>query len=273
VADRVVIIDKGAVQQIGYTRGSPRISGELLCRGVSRPRRQRSRLGLPENLLTPDRSAQNRASQFGALVNGRFAAENTRCYPAGMFRVLLGVALLWGMMVQSLTADGGGGCGDGGGAGFGGFGGDSGPLFAVPRVVEDVNVGGLTLELDREKWGYSVLGSAREGALARFVGEDIEVTLRRLAPAPVDGEALVESLASRNDVLYVRPVATSGALRGVKAAFGTRRGHSPRQQTAVRYFIAVSDRGWLCFEARPTGKTPQWRDANDLILGARLDRS
>jgi hypothetical protein len=140
-------------------------------------------------------------------------------------------------------------------------------------VEEDVEVGGLTLKLDREKWGYSVFASEREGALARVIGDEIEVTLRRVASAPDDRETLLENLASRNDVLYVRPVATSGALRGVKAAFGTRHSLSPRQQTAVRYFIAVSDRGWLCFEARPTGKAPQWQDANDLILGARLDRS
>ena len=134
-------------------------------------------------------------------------------------------------------------------------------------------MGGLTLKLDRTKWGYSVFGVKGDGALARFIGDDIEVTLRRIAPPSDDGRRLAETLAARNDVLYARAVATSGALRGVKAAYGIRRSLASRDQTAVRYFIAVSDQNWLCFEARPTGKAPQWQDANDLILGAKPDRS
>jgi hypothetical protein len=80
-------------------------------------------------------------------------------------------------------------------------------------------------------------------------------------------------LSAQKDVLYARAVATSGALRGVKAAYGIRHGLASREQTAVRYFIAVSGGSWLCFEARPTGKAPQWQDANELILGAKPDRS
>ena len=151
--------------------------------------------------------------------------------------------------------------------------GDSGPIFPLPRVEEDVKVGGIILRLDREKWGYSVLAAAKEGVLARFSAEDIEVTLRRGAPMRDDERTLVERLRSRNDVLYVRSVATSGALRGLKVGFGLRRGLAPREQSAVRYFIAVSAKDWLCFEARPTGRTPQWQDASELILGAKFDRS
>jgi hypothetical protein len=146
-------------------------------------------------------------------------------------------------------------------------------VFELPKVEEDVEVGGLTLKLDRTKWGFSVFAGTATGTLARFVGEDIEVTLRRIAPLPDEGRLLVESLAAQKDVLYVRTVATSGALRGVKAAYGIRHSLASREQTAVRYFIAVSGRSWLCFEARPTGKAPQWQDANDLVLGARPDRS
>jgi hypothetical protein len=191
----------------------------------------------------------------------------------GMFKALLGVAVWCSMAVGLLASGGGGGCGGGGGGGFCGFGGDSGRIYALPTVEEDVNVGGLTLKLDRTKWGYSVFATTHDGPIARFVGEDIEVTLRRIAPLADKGRSLVETLAARNDVLYVRPVATSGALRGVKAAYGIRRNLAVREQTAVRYFISVSGRSWLCFEARPTGKAPQWQDANDLILGARPDRS
>jgi hypothetical protein len=72
--------------------------------------------------------------------------------------------------------------------------------------------------------------------------------------------------------VYSRAVATSGALHGVKAAFGSRQNSTPRMQDSVRYFIAVSGKDWLCFEARPTGKAPQWQDASALILGAKLDR-
>ncbi len=191
-----------------------------------------------------------------------------------MFRALLGVAAWCSVAAGLLASGGGGGCaGGGGGGGFCGFGGDSGYSFALPKVEEDVDVGGLTLKLDRTKWGYSVFGGTDAGTLARFVGEDIEVTLRRIAPPTDEGRRLVSTLAARNDVLYARAVATSGALRGVKAAYGNRRGFALREQTAVRYFIAVSDQSWLCFEARPTGKAPQWQDANDLILGAKPDRS
>jgi hypothetical protein len=125
----------------------------------------------------------------------------------------------------------------------------------LPTVEEDVDVGGLTLKLDRTKWGYSAFAGPDNGTLARFVGEDIEITLRRIAPLPDEGRLLVEFLAAQKDVLYVRAVATSGALRWVKAAYGIR--HS-----------RVSGRSWLCFEARPTGKAPQWQDANDLVPGA-----
>jgi hypothetical protein len=189
-----------------------------------------------------------------------------------MFRALLGIAA-WCSIASGLLASGGGGGCAGGGGGFCGFGGDSGYPFSLPKVEEDVDVGGLTLKLDRTKWGYSVFAAEGDGPLARFTGEDIEVTLRRIAPPSDDGRRLVETLAARNDVLYARAVATSGALRGVKAAYGIRRNLALREQTAVRYFIAVSDQSWLCFEARPTGKAPQWQDANDLILGAKPDRS
>jgi len=191
-----------------------------------------------------------------------------------MFKILLGIAA-WCSLAGGLLASGGGGSCAGGGGGDGGFCGfgDSGYSFSLPKVEEDVDVGGLTLKLDRTKWGYSVFAGADVGPLARFVGEDIEVTLRRIAPLPDEGRLLVETLAGQNDVLYVRAVATSGALRGVKAAYGVRHGLASREQTAVRYYIAVSGQSWLCFEARPTGKSPQWQDANDLILGARPDRS
>jgi hypothetical protein len=191
-----------------------------------------------------------------------------------MLKALLSVAVWCSTAAVLLASGGGGSCGGGGdGGGFCGFGGDSGRPFALPEVEEDVDVGGLTLKLDRTKWGYSVFAGTDTGTLARFVGEDIEVTLRRIAPPSDEGRRLVETLAARNDVLYARAVATSGALRGVKAAYGIRRNLALREQTAVRYFIAVSNQSWLCFEARPTGKAPQWRDANDLILGAKPDRS
>jgi hypothetical protein len=187
-----------------------------------------------------------------------------------MLKVLLGFAA-WCIMASALLASGGG-CGGGGGGGCG-FGGDSGRIFELPKVEEDVNVGGLTLKLDREKWGYSVFTTTGDGPLARFVGDDIEVTLRRIAPPPASGRAFVEALVAQSDVLYARPVATSGALRGVKAAYGIRHGLALRNQTAVRYFLAISGDSWLCFEARPTGKAPQWQDANNLILGAKPDRT
>lgn len=181
------------------------------------------------------------------------------------------VALVTCCAMASPLLASGGGCG--GGGGFGGFGGDSGPIFELPKVEEDVDVGGLTLKLDRTKWGYSVFATAGDGTLARFVGEDIEVTLRRIAPPADGGRAFVEALASQADVLYARSVSTSGAMHGVKVAYGIRKGPGSGGQTAVRYFLNVPSRSWLCFEARPTGKAPQWRDANDLILGAKLDRS
>ena len=70
--------------------------------------------------------------------------------------------------------------------------------------------GGIILRLDREQWGYSVFAAAKEGVLSRFSAEDIEVTLRRVPPMRDDGRTPVERLRSRNDVLYVRSVATSG---------------------------------------------------------------
>lgn len=186
-----------------------------------------------------------------------------------MLKVLLGMAV-WCTMACALFASGGS-CGGGGDGGFCGFG-DSDSIFELPKVEEDVDVGGLTLKLDRTKWGYSVFARAGDGTLARFVGDDIEVTLRRISSPPQSGRALVETLAAQNDVLYARPVATSGAVRGVKVAYGIRRGLAPRDQTAVRYFLLVRGESWLCFEARPTGKAPQWQDANELILGAKPDR-
>lgn len=188
-----------------------------------------------------------------------------------MPKVIVAVAACCALASSSLAS--GGGCGgEGGRGGFCGFGGSSYP-FELPKVEEDVAVGGLTLKLDRTKWGYSVFSSSGDRPLAHFLGDDIEVTLRRIAPPPGGGRALAETLASQAGVLYARPVATSGAMRGVKAAYGVRRGPAFSDPTTVRYFLAVPGQGWLCFEARPTGKAPQWRDANDLILGAKLDRS
>lgn len=134
-------------------------------------------------------------------------------------------------------------------------------------------MGGLTIKLDRTKWGYSVFDGVRDDLLARFVGEDIEVTLRRVAPLATEGRTLAKDLSAKQDVLYARSIATAGALRGVKAAYGVRNSFGPRAQSMVRYIFAVSQRDWLCFEARPTGKAPQWQDANELILGAKLNRS
>ena len=131
---------------------------------------------------------------------------------------------------------------------------------------------GVTLKLNRTKWGYSVFASSANGPLARFVGEDIEVTLRRIAPPPDNDRALAETLAAEAGVLYARRVSTSGAITGVKAAYGTRQ-NVWADQTKVRYFLKVAGSNWLCFEARATGKSPQWQDANDLILGAKPDRS
>jgi hypothetical protein len=186
---------------------------------------------------------------------------------------VIGVAAWYGMVGGVLGSGGGGSCGGGGGGGFCGFGGDSGYPFSLPKVEEDVAVGGLTIKLDRTKWGYSVFGDIRDGLLARFVGEDVEVTLRRIAPLAMEGRTLVKDLSAKQDVLYARSIATAGALRGVKAAYGVRQSFGPRAQNAVRYFFAVSNRDWLCFEARSTGKAPQWQDANELILGAKLNRS
>jgi hypothetical protein len=100
-----------------------------------------------------------------------------------MLKVVLGVAAFCGLATGLVASGGGGGCG-GTGAGFCGFG-DSGPIMVLPRVEEDVRVGGITLRLDREKWGYSIFADTSEGALARFFGEDIEVDLRRVSRWPV----------------------------------------------------------------------------------------
>ena len=171
-----------------------------------------------------------------------------------------------------LLADGGG-CGNGGGGGgFCGFGGDSGYPFELPKVEEDVEVAGVTLKLNRTKWGYSVFARSANGPLAQFTGEDIEVTLRPVPPPTEDDRAFAQALASQEGVLYARRISTSGAIPGVKAAYGTR-GSLFAGQRKVRYFLKVAGSNWLCFEARPTGKSPQWQDANDLILGAKLDRS
>jgi hypothetical protein len=166
----------------------------------------------------------------------------------------------------------GGGCGGGGGGGFCGFGGDASYPFELPKVEEDVDVGGLTLKLNRTKWGYSVFANSAEGPLARFVGEDIEVTLRRMTMPSQTDRTLAEMLAAEAGVLYARRVSTSGAIAGVKAAYGSRQ-NAWTDQRRVRYFLKVAGSNWLCFEARPTGKSPQWQDANDLILGAKPDRS
>ena len=175
-------------------------------------------------------------------------------------------------MVAPLMASGGGCGGGGGGGGFCGFGGDSGYPFELPKVEEDVDVGGVTLKLNRTKWGYSIFPTSAEGPLARFVGEDIEVTLRRIAAPPGGDNAFARTLAAEADVLYARRISTSGAIIVVKAAYG-RRGRVFADQTKVRYFLNVPGSNWLCFEARPIGKAPQWQDANDLILGAKPDRS
>ena len=58
-----------------------------------------------------------------------------------MFKVLLGIIVGCSLAANLLASSGGGGCGAGG---AGGFGGDSGPIFPLPRVEEDVNVGGIT---------------------------------------------------------------------------------------------------------------------------------
>jgi hypothetical protein len=189
-----------------------------------------------------------------------------------MLRSVLVLVVCWAM-ASPLLAAGGGGCGGAGGdGGFCGFGGDSSFPFELPKVEEDVDVGGVTLKLNRTKWGYSVFANSAEGPLARFVGEDIEVTLRSIAAPPDGDRALAETLAADSGVLYARRIATSGAILGVKAAYGSRQ-NVGANQTKVRYFLKVAGSKWLCFEARPIGKSPQWRDANDLILGAKPDRS
>jgi hypothetical protein len=188
-----------------------------------------------------------------------------------MLRGAVALMVCWAISAPLLAA--GGACGGGGGhGGFGGFGGDSSHPFELPKVEEDVDVAGVTLKLNRNKWGYSVFASSADGALARFVGEDIEVTLRRIASPSDDDRVLAETLASEAGVLYARRVSTSGAITGVKAAYGNRQSVWIDQRK-VRYFLKVAESNWLCFEARPTGKSPQWQDANDLILGAKLDRS
>lgn len=187
-----------------------------------------------------------------------------------MLRSVVTLVVCCGISAPLLGA--GGACGGGAGGGFGGFGGDSSYPFELPKVEEDVDVAGVTLKLNRTKWGYSVFASSANGPLARFVGEDIEVTLRRIASPSGNDRALLETLASEAGVLYARRISTSGAITGVKAAYGTRQ-NVWADQTKVRYFLKVAGSNWLCFEARPTGKSPQWQDANDLILGAKPDRS
>ena len=187
-----------------------------------------------------------------------------------MLRSVVTLVVCCGISAPLLGA--GGACGGGGGGGFGGFGGGSSYPFELPKVEEDVDVAGVTLKLNRTKWGYSVFASSADGPLARFVGEDIEVTLRRIASLPDNDRALAETLAAEAGVLYARRVSTSGAITGVKAAYGTRQ-NVWADQTKVRYFLKVAGSNWLCFEARATGKSPQWQDANDLILGAKPDRS
>ncbi|HEY5954547.1 MAG TPA: hypothetical protein VIT18_09285 [Terrimicrobiaceae bacterium] len=75
--------------------------------------------------------------------------------------------------VSSAMLASGGGCGGaGGGGGFCGFG-DSSAFFELPKVEDDVDVGGLTLKVNRNKWGYSLFATSGDHPLARFVGEDI----------------------------------------------------------------------------------------------------
>jgi hypothetical protein len=188
-----------------------------------------------------------------------------------MLRGAVILVVFWAISGRLFAADGGCG-GGGGGGGFCGFGGGSNYPFELPRVEEDVAVGGLTLKLNRTKWGYSLFASSVEGPLARFVGEDIEVTLRRIASPSGTDRTLTETLATEAGVLYARAISTSGAITGVKAAYGSRQSVWA-DQTKVRYFLKVAGSNWLCFEARPTGKSPQWQDANELILGAKRDRS
>jgi hypothetical protein len=193
-------------------------------------------------------------------------------YCAGMLRSLITLVVFSALCAELIA--GGGGCGGGGegGGGLCGFGGGSSYPFELAKVEEDVDVGGVTLKLNRTKWGYSVFASSADGPLARFVGEDIEVTLRRMPVSSETDRALAEVLGGEAGVLYARRVSTSGAITGVKAAYGTR-GPMFADQTKVRYFLKVAAATWLCFEALPTGKSPQWQDANDLILGAKPDRS
>ena len=96
-----------------------------------------------------------------------------------MLRSVVTLVVCCGISAPLLGA--GGACGGGAGGGFGGFGGGSSYPFELPKVEEDVDVAGVTLKLNRTKWGYSVFASSADGPLARFVGEDIEVTLRRIA--------------------------------------------------------------------------------------------
>ena len=188
-----------------------------------------------------------------------------------MLRTAITLVACWAMSSPLFAS--GGGCGGGGAAGgFCGFGGDASYPFELPKVEEDVDVGGITLKLNRTKWGYAVFASSAEAPLARFVGEDIEVTLRRMAVPSETDRALAQALATEPGVLYARRVSTSGAIIGVKAAYGTRQ-NAWTDQTKVRYFLRVAGSNWLCFEARRTGKSPQWQDANELILGAKPDRS
>ena len=121
-------------------------------------------------------------------------------------------------------------------------------------------MGGLTLKLDRTKWGYSVFGVKGAGPLARFIGDDIEVTLRRIAP-PTDDGRTCRTLAARHDVLYARAGAASGALRGVKAAYGigkaSLRGTRPQFAISLRSPIRTGSASRPGPPATPlNGRTP-----------------
>jgi hypothetical protein len=220
-----------------------------------------------------DRAKVNGGDRIGQTIEVGFSSCASFPLPVvcSMLRSVAGLVVF--CAIASPLLAGGGGCGGaGGGGGFCGFGGDASYPFELPKVEEDVNVGGVTLKLNRTKWGYAVFASSAEGPLARFVGEDIEVTLRRMAVPSETDRALAQALAAEAGVLYARRISTSGAIIGVKAAYGTRQ-NAWSDQTKVRYFLRVAGSNWLCFEARRTGKAPQWQDANDLILGAKLDRS
>ena len=187
-----------------------------------------------------------------------------------MLRSVVTLVVCCGISAPLLGA--GGACGGGAGGGFGGFGGGSSYPFELPKVEEDVDVAGRDIEAESNQmglFGLRELGERSAGALCwgRYRGD----ASAHRAPADND-RALAETLAAEAGVLYARRVSTSGAITGVKAAYGTRQ-NIWADQTKVRYFLKVAGSNWLCFEARATGKSPQWQDANDLILGAKPDRS